>query len=996
MDEMIHLTSRTPEFIGRQEILERIRKYLFARGERHYLYIYAEGGLGKTRILQKVQEMVREAGPGFAATEIIDLYHTQMHSTSEIERAIINGLDPQKQVFKRYREERASYERLRERGGNPELLESKRKGLSEIFVEECRRYSEDVKKIVILFDTIELLQSETSQVEEIAGIETMDARVRPWLLKKLSDMRNVLVIFAGRPQRRGEKEGEERHTRMEREMQGYFKEDFLSYKLEPLNHDEARALIHTVLVKNGAGPDILSEDMIPVINCLTGGQPILIHLVLDLLLTLHTEPKALLDLFEKNRSLTELAPTDQRLEEARHELQKEIVQNLFNAGGELGAFLQEFAFMPKGVDIEILVKVMGMSLKDAHALIEQLQQLTFVKFIEDTGLPERNQKRVFLHDEAVYLFSQYQRSEKELQRARQMVQHYYNPAIGELEQFMMLPADDTTRVRQRMQLQRLQADRLYYRLISDPAEGYAEYKFLTSRANADRFVGFSMRLLDEFLRFFNISARREMLARAGIPYEQVIRESVQMWAERRHWWGQYAQALDFCEEIQKHPEKYCITEQDIDVLANVSAIHLRASAMTRGYMASLIEPAKALLEKIPDHEQSTPNQTLALGRLATSIGYQYRWGGLLDEAANYNTRAIAAFRRLRAYPEELVIVLNNQCFVYGKMGQSHMARMLGDEALNTRLDTSNEYSRGLAYTNLASVERMGGNDFERAKRYAETALNMFQKMEDSHGIIRALLNLGGAKRLIARRSIPALDSYLQEKMLFEARSYIQEAKALAKNELLAEMKGLLAEEGKIVRSLAHLAREQKEIGKANDRLQEARLLFEESLKGDWSIYESADIVQDLAEVVFEQGDWNLAREKLQSIEKQINVNGILQSGAKVPCWFYLPLGKMERTYAMMEYSVGHVDAAMQHILLAAANFMRFSDEPLERDKLIELVYKNILQKLELFSDRKNALLNASTWLEMNQSLFQNVNLQPFLDKLYTLTGIHQKPHDIQS
>ena len=59
------------------------------------------------------------------------------------------------------------------------------------------------------------------------------------------------------------------------------------------------------------------------------------------------------------------------------------------------------------------------------------------------------------------------------------------------------------RIPLRERLQKLQVEQLYYLLAQDPRAGYQEYRTLSDQANRERQVGFAMRLLDEFLRFYN-------------------------------------------------------------------------------------------------------------------------------------------------------------------------------------------------------------------------------------------------------------------------------------------------------------------------------------------------------------------------------------------------------------------------------------------------------------------------------------------------------------
>ena len=55
----------------------------------------------------------------------------------------------------------------------------------------------DARKLVMCFDTVELLQYESSIIEEKAGLDTADTRIKPWLLEKLAQIHNVLVVLLG-------------------------------------------------------------------------------------------------------------------------------------------------------------------------------------------------------------------------------------------------------------------------------------------------------------------------------------------------------------------------------------------------------------------------------------------------------------------------------------------------------------------------------------------------------------------------------------------------------------------------------------------------------------------------------------------------------------------------------------------------------------------------------------------------------------------------------
>ncbi len=98
------------------------------------MYIWADGGLGKTRLLQELQNLCREAGPEFRS-RASSISIIRKHSTSEMERAIVGDW-----ILREYRfwntERSEPSTMLREHGASPYVLEGLRVQLSEYLVRE--------------------------------------------------------------------------------------------------------------------------------------------------------------------------------------------------------------------------------------------------------------------------------------------------------------------------------------------------------------------------------------------------------------------------------------------------------------------------------------------------------------------------------------------------------------------------------------------------------------------------------------------------------------------------------------------------------------------------------------------------------------------------------------------------------------------------------------------------------------------------------------------
>ena len=960
------LSEKTSHMVGRKEEIKRLRDCLRARGDRHYIYYWAQGGLGKTRLLDELQQLVVEAGPGFFSTGIIDLYHTDVHSSLDVEKAIVDGLDSERSYFPTWRRERSVYERLLERGSDPGVQEKHREALSQVFVKECRDMALEARKLVICFDTIELLQYESSVVEEKAGLGAVDTRLRSWLLGKLPQLANVLVVFCGRPKERASGKGRDHQSRLVADMKEAFGDELDVVELKPFDPEETRELVAEL-----SGNEVIPAGSLPVVHRLTGGRPIFLHLVVDLLRALSPAPRQILDIFEEYADLVDAPAGDPRLHEARRRIEVEILRGIFNEAGELGGYLGRMAMMPKGVNAAILEQVLGLPTDEVDLLLQDLRSLSFVKVFKSApGTRRLPEERTFFHDEMYRLLNlsdvvpNLRMNERTV--AHQLIVNYYNRRIADLEIQISDCEELEDRSGLRERLQRLQLERLYYFLVRDPRQGYLEYKRLTEEANRRRWLAFGMQLLDEFLRFYNSDPRRGQFDRVHITHQQVVRESAQTWVERFHWWGQYLRAIDFARQILDHPETFSIDPtSDVAVLGNVCALWSRARAMHYGYEKEVYDETHEMLKRLPPLADCNDEQTLARARLCTSLGYQSRWGGHYVLASRHYVEGVAAFRKLKTHEDELAIVLNNLAWVYARQGRFRLARILGSEALAIDKKEGTDYSTGLTLTNLAYVERMAGG-YPQAVIYAEQALELFRDLEDPHGTVRAYINESYSKRKTAKVLLEqgAQPDELPPE-LEQARIGLENALFIAQEAgLQAEVPGIKAELGKVYREMGLAVTRLEGATKGMTYYRKGEDLLEEALKSEGLAKgDRADCLQDLAELLQDSADPQSAQERLNDLERLIGDEYTITLG-KVPhpdlaTELFLPLGKAERLRGDIDFDIGEHAMGMEHYVLAYAYFARFSPVTIERDRTIEQAYAR-LRGLSL-EEQKALCESAAKW-----------------------------------
>jgi tetratricopeptide (TPR) repeat protein len=993
--------TRKIAMVGRTAEMDRLAALLRARKTRRFVYYWAHGGLGKTRLLEEFLVEVDKAGPGYHASGIMDLYHTDTHSNSDVERSIVEGLDPDGRWFLEYRSERRRYLKLREMGADPQLLERRRKHLSEQFVTEFNRMADEAHKLVLIFDTVELLQYESSLVEEKAGLDTVDTRLKPWLLTILPQLRNVLVVFAGRPKKPAPGEETDPQARLEGDFGRAFGDELSVIELKPLTLEETAQFVHEL----PGGDVMLPEKYLAIAHRLTGGRPIFLHLLVDLLRHLAEDPARIYEIMDQGQDLVAAAEKDPRLERARKDIQKTILTSINNSTHEWGQYLGLIALMPKGVDRDILVETTGLRPDEAEALLAWLRPLSFVKeykppVVQETPTDKADDptqlhlSRLFLHDEMYTLLTNAEVMQNlrmnERRVARDLASAYYDPRIAALHVQLARPLSPEERVPLRERLQKLQVERLYYLLVQDPRAGYSEYRTLSELANHDRQVGFGMRLLDEFLRFYNHPDRRQQFAEAGIAHEQVIRENALLWLERFHWWAQYSRAVAFAEKFLNDPGGFHVGPDDTAIMGNVMAFWARDRAILNGHEPETTDRAREMLAQARPASPGDRDVRLAHARLATSIGYQYDQGSFLSEAEHYYLEALADFRGMDCCWDELAMLLNNLAWLYATQGQMILARPLAREALTLNEDHGQSYSTGLTLSTLATLENIDGNWLE-AQEHADEAIQIFDELQDAHGRALALLALAQAKRKRAKYEIQKRRKRDNARQLLEeARAHLENAIEIAEEaRLRGDLPILLSKLAKVYRELGRVVTELGNPTAGNTLYRSSESTFRRSLAlEELGTLERAGMLVDYAEMLFFWGDRSAARKVLEQfrtewvkLHRQPPLDDQL-SADRISPQFLRPLGKFERLQGQIALADGRQEEALQHFAEAFAYFQHFSPTAKEKETMVELLYDQ-LRPLPVGRKR-----------ELNQRLRAMANdpnaseaMKEFVESLIRLLGV---------
>ena len=174
---------RFPEFIGREEILNNIDKFLKSLNSESGIYIlHGDGGIGKTTLMLRLRENLKSNNE-FLLSRIIDF--TQIVNRTKI--STMNNISKISEPhFSDYQEALKEFHKFEKetQTEQPGQRMKYHKKLESAFLKDFKTITSNGMKTILFFDTCELIYF-TSLIDLI--------------LKIVSDIPNVLIFLSGRP-----------------------------------------------------------------------------------------------------------------------------------------------------------------------------------------------------------------------------------------------------------------------------------------------------------------------------------------------------------------------------------------------------------------------------------------------------------------------------------------------------------------------------------------------------------------------------------------------------------------------------------------------------------------------------------------------------------------------------------------------------------------------------------------------------------------------------
>lgn len=902
----------TPELVGREKERQQIGQAIGDTERSYVIYITGAGGIGKTSLVKHVLKHPPQKMTLMVADDLIDLYHTQVHSLAGLIDAILKVKPPLADLFKQEIEEREANEwealaRAEQEGLSLAEVISHREKMTQLFLEILNEFTQE-HRLVLAFDTAERLMIEQDPAQQHLELTEEHPAVLDWLLYKfLPHIENTVVLLAGRPHPGDlnaalEQALSESPVRLlPIEISGLDETESLEYFEAVIRHAESLGLADT--------PDIaliraLSEDERQVIfHCLRDEsepptvRPILLALAIDhLAVAGHPIEKFWMPLADAR----DLSP-EQR-EEIRRKLERELVRAIREDRRPADELIDTLGWLRKGADTALLARVTGWDEAEVKDVLQTIHDLSFIKV-------RPADDRLFLHDEMYDIIQRHTLLGGPAQaRVFQATGEYYKARIEQARKDIarlyqgpteseVLP-DPSRVIELRAGLRDALVEDLHYRLRGDAAEGFQIYFKYAEEAIAAADESLDMQLRAELLGFLaehDPSGTAEEID--GLRRADVVADAAVRWIKRLIYDERHEQALETATRLRTEAKDLIEAGGDL-AQAELGAWEALADLYTGSH-----DEARQLLDRALGLEKTDipPKQDVrwsaVLARAYNNLGYLRRVRGQFENAVAAYKEALPLWEYAKMEADR-ANTLNNLAFALALSGHFDDAVEQAQKALDLREQLGPRAPVALTYNTLAEIETRAG-DYQKAEEYTEQASSISQSLGFKRGKGLALIT----KSILHRYMSEDSEISAAEKLAFLNKAVSESAAALRifTQEITEPEREIRAciERGLSSRELSRVSEpgaEKEEyfrnaitdLDRAKNRAGETGLavLYLDALLGlAWTYYYAGEegqlehAMRDLEDYIQEHfSDYRIAADKLPDIKKDTLADAFAQFG----------------------------------------------------------------------------------------------------------------------
>jgi len=757
--------------VGRKSQQEAIRQAI----QRGIKLVYIEGGagIGKTRLLDEVENIVSSLPNPPLVLGVIDFYDTAKHGSLALEEALAEEMR-RRDGGKAVEEFFSALERYRTGEAPVEEVHA-------AFVNAWKAWIGE-RWAVLRFDTAEFLEygQEAQEVLDECEVSGEEVPAVQWLREYLPKLERVTALVAARPTRT-----------LRQQLEKACPDLWQFVPLDTLSLDETREYFRA----SEFGQEI-DEEMVERIWLLTDGRPILLSLAIDWLARgIRVDEIYEADIGELRRLKEQ---KNEEWERLRQRFERALVEKVRLLRSPMDAAVYYAARARKGFNAPMLQQMLrelsprrfDLSLEESERLLKEMAKLSFVK--RPHGAREG---WYFLHDEMYELLDRfvwqvdYPGYTHQAETAKFLADVIYGEETGEgliAKATSQVKAARTHRelLEAQRYLQVLRTEQLFYRLEADPIEGYRLYNRLDAHAISQWQHEWDDMLRIEVLRFmrtFPERARIGGLVKGFDPEtmepliaDLVNRDCCAQWVQRYAARGEYEKANRIaCKLLDSHPDWGELWKARVLVGHGAALARMNAPGAE-----NVLREALNILEK--------PGLEGDPWLIKHEAGTAYLFWGLYARARLDWILAVEKSDRAREIFEEnnehveRARALTNLAYVLTQQGRYIEGIQKAREAEKLRRELGDGVGTALALNTLAFAEDRAGT-YSSALNHAREALSLLQRIQlrGRPGLYREIamvhLNLGMIHRHLVERS-GILSKERAESLWERAKMHLEEAR----------------------------------------------------------------------------------------------------------------------------------------------------------------------------------------------------------------------------
>ncbi len=687
-------------FINRETELGQIEVLVGEWGTRRVLFIYGQGGIGKTRLLQEVRKRYadRKAVSRLHVLDIIDFDDRTFHIPQNVGRSIAMALG--EEAFEPYMRGLLDWRKMETANVSPEGLAEKREQINQILIDNFNRVS-STRRIVLLLDTTDAL-------------EKMD--VWNYISDLALHIKNALLLVAGR-----------NADVLWEKLKSEIGEDAQLIELPPLEPEASERYLQQ---KQKLRHVTLAPEIAQKLLLLARGRPILIDLAVEWMAR-----EIPLDwLVEEDIAQLEKL-SDEEMKERQKAFEYQLVHHIANIRTQMDRLILALSRIYP-LDREMIVELLGLSEEESEELLEEARTFTYV-FIKP--LPDG---RITLHDEMRRMVNEHiwpeidpqgERQRRDSTRAIAYLEHKLKTLreqiaqLGKVEKatYEERDAKELEAFLEREALERelwgLEEQRLRHTLPVNLTEGIEVFA----------------KMFDEATQVYRFSFRQTLISEVQQYWDQLSPDQRYIVDIRRakHMLdcGEYQAGKELLLEMLNYPGLQ--PSQKVDMYIQLGNLEIRLGDFGAG--REYFEEAVRLSQ---EH-----NLEDWLTRALNALGWGHRLVGHFELAVRHYEEALELSIRLKDRRREAWI-LNNMAFALAHLGQLGAALNLCDQALALWREV--KFDRG-----LGAVHEVYGEIYvlferlDKALSHYRAALDIFEPSDDREWLSRVYAGCGLAYRL---------------------------------------------------------------------------------------------------------------------------------------------------------------------------------------------------------------------------------------------------------